>query len=187
MIESNVLLSPAELYLCYAMPLTFLFALLGSYAMKKTNKKKIILPKIVPQWIFGPVWAALYILMSFSFWIVRMHYGDSDASIHREYIYYYVLCAVLAFWTWIYFAMKRYILSIIWILGCLGLSILTCWKFFELDLIAGWLLVPLCVWVAFASILNILTAHKELSKLKTIHITKQPVVSVNDSSDWDCD
>ena len=95
--------------------------------------------------------------MSVAFWLIRMHrYGHSDLDeVHLQYIMYWVLCGSLSLWSWFYFRLEWYRWSVFWILVCLGQAIATCWSFFHINTVAGWLLVPLCIWILYATAINI--------------------------------
>jgi len=154
-----VTLSPIELYLGYVLPFTALWALIGSMGNNRKRAKSTWLPKFSPPpWVYGVVWPLLYATMSISFWLVRMQSGDVDDSVKSSYILYWVLCGMLAVWTWLYFTLFLYSLSVVWILGCLGVAIATCCDFFIYSDVAGAMMIPLCLWLAYASAINFSSA-----------------------------
>lgn len=152
--SDSVLISEWELRLAYALPLSFLFGAIGSMGNDFTDKNKIPLPWFAPppQW-FGIVWSILYTLMGFAYAEARME--DFSIAI----ILFWCLIPTLSLWTWIYFKWKLIRFAAVWILLCLALSIATTFFFFTKgSLLAGFLILPLPIWVAFASILNIYIA-----------------------------
>jgi translocator protein len=105
-----------------------------------------------PNWLFGPVWAALYALMAFAAWrILRL--SPSPAR-RNALILFWTQLALNAAWTWLFFAAHSPLLGIVDILPQLLLIIATMVAFGRLDKLAGWCLAPLAVWVAYASALN---------------------------------
>jgi tryptophan-rich sensory protein len=105
-----------------------------------------------PNWLFGPVWTALYALMAFAAWrILRL--SPSPAR-RNALILFWTQLALNAAWTWLFFAAHSPLLGIVDILPQLLLIIATMVAFGRLDKLAGWCLAPLAVWVAYASALN---------------------------------
>jgi len=106
-----------------------------------------------PNWIFGPVWTALYALMAFASWrILRL--PSSGARI-RALSLYAAMLLLNAAWSWMFFAAHSPGLGLANILLQLALILATLGAFRRLDPLAGWALLPLAVWVAFASVLNL--------------------------------
>ncbi len=106
-----------------------------------------------PNWIFGPVWTALYALMAFASWrILRL----SPSRVRIRALSLYAAMLVLnAAWSWMFFAARSPGLGLINILPQLALILATLDAFRRLDRLAGWILLPLAGWVAFASVLNL--------------------------------
>jgi tryptophan-rich sensory protein len=62
--------------------------------------------------------------------------------------------ALNAVWTPVYFGLRRMKAALI-LLGALWLAVAgTIWSFWQLDPIAGMILIPYLVWVSFAGLLN---------------------------------
>jgi tryptophan-rich sensory protein len=110
-------------------------------------------PSFSPQnWLFGPVWTTLYILMGFSFFLI----WKQDASIHRKRaIIVFLLQLVLNFaWSFIFFYFNKIGLALIEIVVLWISIILMLIVFFKLKPMAAYLNIPYLLWVTFASILN---------------------------------
>lgn len=100
-----------------------------------------------PNWIFGPVWTVLYILMGISLYLVWEK--KKVPSI------FWVQLILNLVWSIIFFGMRNPILALIDI-GALWISIvLTIKAFSKINILAGKLLIPYILWVSFASILNL--------------------------------
>lgn len=106
-----------------------------------------------PNWVFGPVWTALYIMMGIALYLVWR--SNVEAKIKRAAIVLWVVQLVFNFfWSYIFFRQHQ----IDWALGeiiVLWLFILfTIFAFAKINKTAAWLLVPYISWVTFASILT---------------------------------
>ncbi len=105
-----------------------------------------------PDWVFGPVWTMLFVLMGTSAWLVWKSAGFKDAAYSLS--LFFVQLTLNITWSWIFFGLHA--------IGCALIEILVLWlaivattgAFFRRDKAAGWLLVPYLVWVTFASFLN---------------------------------
>lgn len=110
--------------------------------------KSLILPPFAPPSIVFPiVWSILYVLIGISLYLARPLKGDNTK-------YFVLLMTFLFFWPIIFFIFKNIGLSLIWILITLVLAIVVTIGFYKENKIAGYLLIPLDIWIAFASILN---------------------------------
>lgn len=105
-----------------------------------------------PSCVFGPVWTALYTLMSIAAWLVWRVRGLRGAR--GPLILYLVQLALNAIWSWLFF---------VWHLGGLAFAdTLLLWAailgttaaFWRVRKLAGALLIPYLLWVGFASVLN---------------------------------
>jgi benzodiazapine receptor len=107
-----------------------------------------------PDYIFGPVWTVLYILMSLSIWIVYLTKGDSKVK-SLCYSLFGLQMVVNYLWTILFFLVKSPFLAFIDILFLIFLIILCMRTFKKVSRIASFLLLPYLIWVMFAAILNI--------------------------------
>lgn len=100
-----------------------------------------------PDWVFGPVWTILYLMMGYASSIVYKKTG-------RVPTVYWLQLALNLLWTPVYFKKKDPGLSFK-IIVALWLSILiTIVEFNKIDKFAGQLLMPYLGWVTFATYLN---------------------------------
>ena len=105
-----------------------------------------------PDWLFGPVWTLLYLLMAVAAWRVWLR---AAGSVRRGAIVWWVIQLVLnGLWSWLFFGLHR----IGWALAELGLLwvaiLFTFIAFRSIDRLAGLLLLPYLAWVSFAAVLN---------------------------------
>ena len=105
-----------------------------------------------PNWLFGPVWSVLYLLMAISVWLVWKKQGLLGAIVPLS---IFLLQLVLnAAWSWLFFGLHEMGIALVeivvlWIV--ILVNIILFWKIYP---ISGILLLPYLLWVSFASILN---------------------------------
>jgi translocator protein len=102
-----------------------------------------------PNWIFPPVWTVLYVLMAVSAWRVWKRDGLTAAI-----VLWVVQLLFNAAWMWLFFGLHRPGIGLIDILILLVLIVMLTFVFWRRDRLAGVLLVPYVVWVAYAALLN---------------------------------
>ena len=106
-----------------------------------------------PNWVFGPVWTLLYILMGIALYLVWT--SHSSAIQKRKAIFYWSLQLVLNFfWSYIFFSLHRIDLALAEILLLWLFIVVTIFLFARNSKPAAWLLVPYIAWVSFAGILT---------------------------------
>jgi translocator protein len=105
-----------------------------------------------PNWVFAPVWAALYMLMALAVWrIVRR---PPSPARRWALILFFIQLALNATWPWMFFTAHSPLMGLINIIPqCLFIAAAIV-AFVRLDWIAALALVPLLAWVGYASALN---------------------------------
>lgn len=99
-----------------------------------------------PNWIFGPVWTILYILMGISLYLVWQK--KKIPSI------FWVQLILNALWSIIFFGMQNPLLAMVDIIALWIAIILTIKAFYKISKPSVYLLIPYLLWVSFALILN---------------------------------
>jgi tryptophan-rich sensory protein len=103
-----------------------------------------------PNWIFAPVWTALYVAMAVAAWRAWRIVGVKSVAL----ILYLVQLTFNFAWSLIFFAQHLIEIALIDI-AVLWIAILaTMIAFFRADRIAGLLMLPYFAWVSFATLLN---------------------------------
>jgi benzodiazapine receptor len=103
-----------------------------------------------PNWLFAPVWTALYILMAVAAWRVWRITGTKAPEMWA----WMIQLTLNFFWSAIFFS-AHLLLSALVEMTALWLAIaVTAVLFFRKDRIAGLLLLPYLAWVSFAWVLN---------------------------------
>ena len=105
-----------------------------------------------PDWVFGPVWTALYTMMGVAAWLVWDKFGFLAA---RAALAVFLIQLVLnGLWSRIFFGMQEPGWAFLQIILLLAAIIITAILFFRKRTMAGWLMVPYMIWVGYASTLN---------------------------------
>lgn len=105
-----------------------------------------------PNYLFGPVWTALYILMGISFYMIL----NEKQHVHRKKAIVIFLVQLFLNFLWSFLFFKFHLL------GIALLEILMIWMsilfmiliFYKINKTAALLQLPYLLWVSFASILN---------------------------------
>ena len=103
-------------------------------------------PLSPPGVLFPIVWTILFILMGISVYLVR---EDKEAV-----RYYFIQLIVNALWTPIFFGLKAYLLSFIWLIILIVLVVIMLDKFKEINKTSVYLNIPYLIWLVFALYLN---------------------------------
>jgi len=105
-----------------------------------------------PNYLFGPVWTTLYILMGISFYMILQ---TPSTEFRKKAIAIFCIQLFLNFcWSFIFFKFQLLGLAFIEIIF-MWFSILTMIIiFFEINKKAALLQIPYLLWVSFASVLN---------------------------------
>lgn len=103
-----------------------------------------------PNWVFAPVWTALYILMAVAAWRVWRITGTKAPEMWA----WMIQLTLNFFWSAIFFGTHQLLVALLE-LAALWLAVaVTLVMFFRKDRIAGLLLLPYLAWVSFAFSLN---------------------------------
>ena len=105
-----------------------------------------------PNWIFGPVWTALYGLMAYAAYRISK-LAPSPAQ-RVAIVLFYAQLALNAAWPWMFFAAHSPALGMVNVVPQLVVVVAAAITFIRLDRIAGMCLLPLIAWVTFAATLN---------------------------------
>ena len=106
-----------------------------------------------PNWVFGPVWTALYVMMGVAAWRV---WRAADRDTARGPLALFALQLVVNLgWSIAFFGLRDPGLAVAVILVLDLLVLATVLMFRRIDGLAALLLVPYLAWIAFATILNI--------------------------------
>jgi translocator protein len=106
-----------------------------------------------PNWIFGPVWTLLYIMMGIAVYLV-VRRGLFTPAVEIAVGCFAIQLVLNSLWSIIFFGQHQLLLAFVEIIFLWSAILLTIVKFWPLAPAAGWLMVPYLCWVSFAAILN---------------------------------
>lgn len=116
----------------------------------------ITLPSFAPPAsVYGPVWTILYLLMGIASYRIWM-YGIQDKKVQNALAVYIIQLALNLLWTIVFFTFINFWSAFLIIVVLLTFIIWTTILFYKIDKSAGYLMIPYIIWVAFATILNLL-------------------------------
>jgi tryptophan-rich sensory protein len=105
-----------------------------------------------PDWLFGPAWTVLYILMAIALYLVwkepKSKQRDSAIALYAGQLIVNVL------WSVGFFGFHNILLGVVLIVLMLVLILLTTYEFYKISKPAAYAMVPYILWVSFATCLN---------------------------------
>ena len=106
-----------------------------------------------PNWLFGPVWTVLYLMMGISLFIVWKE-DLKNKIVKSAFIIFMIQLFLNTIWSVVFFGMQSIsggliIIVLLWIM-----ILFTIIKFMKISRVAGILLIPYLLWVSFATFLN---------------------------------
>jgi translocator protein len=108
-----------------------------------------------PNWLFGPVWTALYGLIAVAAWLVWVHRDRDRSEAARGLRWWWVQLVLNLAWTPVFFALQ-------WLWPALGVILAldvavaaTALAFKHVSRLAATLLLPYLAWITFATALNV--------------------------------
>lgn len=106
-----------------------------------------------PDWIFGPVWTVLYVMMAVAAWLVWRQSGFAGAK--TPLALFAIQLALNSLWSVLFFGFRNPGGAAIEIVLLWAAILATLLAFWRRSPWAGMLLVPYLGWVTFAGVLNI--------------------------------
>jgi translocator protein len=107
-----------------------------------------------PNWVFGPVWTTLYILMAISIFLIWQK-GLAINGALLAFLLFWIQLAINALWSIVFFGMRSKGGGVATIVLLWLLILATIVTSFRVSIWAGILLIPYIMWVTIASYLNI--------------------------------
>ena len=107
-----------------------------------------------PNWVFAPVWTALYLTMGVSLFLVWRK-GAGYPEVRRALLAFAVQLVLNCIWTPVFFGLRSplaglFVIVLMWIA-----ILITIIRFFPVSRTAAILLIPYLAWVTFATALNV--------------------------------
>jgi len=111
-----------------------------------------------PNWIFGPAWVLLYILMGISVYLIWQRIEENKKARRMMWLFWIHLF-FNAIWSIIFFGLQNPGLAFINIIIIWLFIIALIIKFWKINRWATYLLIPYLLWVSFAGALNYFIWH----------------------------
>lgn len=125
-----------------------------SFSSIPTWYRVLIRPSIAPpNWVFGPVWTTLFLLMGISSFIIYQK-GINRPDVRRALYVFFIQLILNATWSILFFGLNDIGAALIEIVGLWVIILANIILFWRISKIAGYLLIPYILWVSFASYLN---------------------------------
>jgi translocator protein len=105
-----------------------------------------------PDWLFGPVWTVLYLMISIAGWLVWREFGFDKSS--GAFTLYFLQLLLNMLWSPLFFGLKRPDIALAELVVLWVAIAMTIAAFWSLVQAAALLLLPYFVWVTFAGALN---------------------------------
>jgi translocator protein len=122
-------------------------AIPGWYA---TLKRPLLTP---PDWVFGPVWITLYVLMGIAVFLIwrETRYGKPR---RKALLLFGIQLVLNALWPFLFFGLRSPLAGLAGIVALAVGIFLTLRLFLRISYPAGILLIPYLLWVGYAAGLN---------------------------------
>jgi len=103
-----------------------------------------------PDWVFGPVWTILYILMAIAIWIVWI----KSKNINLVYLYFIHLFFNTT-WSVVFFGFNQIELALINLIVLILFIVILFRKYKVISKLSAYLMIPYFLWCCFAFLLNL--------------------------------
>lgn len=105
-----------------------------------------------PDWVFGPAWTTLYILMAVAAWLVWRR--RRLVEVRGALVAWWAQLALNLLWTMLFFGLRQPLWGLIEIVALWIAIAITIALFYRVRPLAAALLVPYIAWVSYAISLN---------------------------------
>ena len=106
-----------------------------------------------PSWLFGPVWTTLYILMGIALYLIWKD-GLKKDFVKNSFLLFIVNLVLNSLWSIVFFGLQNPALAFLVIILLWLVILVLIIRFYKINKLASYLLIPYILWVSFASILN---------------------------------
>lgn len=106
-----------------------------------------------PNWLFGPVWTILFILMGIALFLVWRQGWHQD-NVRKALKLFFIQLGFNIVWSYFFFSLENPRLAFLEIIALWLAIVATMIAFYSVERRAAWLLWPYLAWVSFAAFLN---------------------------------
>ena len=103
-----------------------------------------------PDWIFAPVWTALYLMMTLAIWFF---WHSKKRNLSTVYLYsIHILFNTT--WSIVFFGLHQILLALFVLIGLILMIIILMLRFKRVNIVSFYLMIPYLLWCCFALFLN---------------------------------
>ena len=103
-----------------------------------------------PDWVFAPVWTALYLMMTLAIWF---YWHSKRRDMNTIYIYF-IHIIFNTTWSIVFFGLHEILYALFILLILILLIIILILKFKRVNYVSAYLMIPYLLWSCYALFLN---------------------------------
>ncbi len=103
-----------------------------------------------PDWIFAPVWTALYLMMTLAIWFF---WHSKNRNLSTVYLYF-IHILFNTTWSIVFFGLHQILLALLVLIGLILMIIILMLRFKRVNIVSYYLMIPYLLWCCFALFLN---------------------------------
>ena len=103
-----------------------------------------------PDWIFAPVWTALYLMMTLAIWFF---WHSKNRNLSTVYLYF-IHILFNTTWSIIFFGLHQILLALFVLFGLILMIMILMLRFKRVNIVSYYLMIPYLLWCCFALFLN---------------------------------
>ena len=103
-----------------------------------------------PDWIFAPVWTALYLMMTLAIWFF---WHSKNRNLSTVYLYF-IHILFNTTWSIVFFGLHQILLALFVLIGLILMIIILTLRFKRVNIVSYYLMIPYLLWCCFALFLN---------------------------------
>ena len=103
-----------------------------------------------PDWIFAPVWTALYLMMTLAIWFF---WHSKNRNLNTIYLYF-IHILFNTTWSIVFFGLHQILLALFVLFGLILMIMILMLRFKRVNIVSYYLMIPYLLWCCFALFLN---------------------------------
>ena len=103
-----------------------------------------------PDWIFAPVWTALYLMMTLAIWFF---WHSKNRNLSTVYLYF-IHILFNTTWSIVFFGLHQILLALLVLIGLILMILILMLRFKRVNIVSYYLMIPYLLWCCFALFLN---------------------------------
>ena len=103
-----------------------------------------------PDWIFAPVWTALYLMMTLAIWFF---WHSKNRNLSTVYLYF-IHILFNTTWSIVFFGLHQILLALFVLFGLILMIMILMLRFKRVNIVSYYLMIPYLLWCCFALFLD---------------------------------